>query len=60
MERYNMIKLGNGFFVTDSRSTILKALTHDGTTADINNPAQTKYFNLTQAQAEALENHLNR
>lgn len=57
--RYDYTKLNNGWIVTDRRSSQLVALTEDGTWADIDNPADVRFFGLSQSEAKQIMDKLN-
>lgn len=54
MNRFGIVRLNDHFVVTDNRSSRLWALTSAGTPANITNPDEVKFFQLSQAEAEAL------
>jgi hypothetical protein len=59
VKRFNIVKLNNLFFVTDSTFAHLKALTPGGRPADITSPGDVKYFQMDQATAQAVADALN-
>lgn len=59
MDRFNIVKLNNLFFVTDSRAVNLKALTPSGRPADITRADEVQYFQMEQGAAQALADELN-
>ena len=59
MDRFNIVKLNNLFFVTDSTFGTLKALTPSGRPADITRPADVQYFQMTQDVAQDVADLLN-
>lgn len=59
MKRFNIVKLNDLFFVTDSTFGVLKALTPSGRMADITRPGDAKYFQMTQDVAQDVADLLN-
>lgn len=59
MDRFNLVKLNDRFFVTDSTFAQLKALTPSGRPADINRPGDVQYFQMDYDAAKAVARTLN-
>lgn len=59
MNRFDIARLGQFFYVSDIRRAWPTPLTHAGTPADITKDAERHYFQLTIEEARELAAHLN-
>lgn len=59
MDRFNIVKLNDLFFVTDSTLSTLKALTPSGRPADITRPGDVQYFQMDRDTAQDVADILN-
>lgn len=57
--RYDRARLNDGWIVTDRRSSQLTALTDRGTWADVTNPAEARFFGLSEAESKRIVDQLN-